>query len=100
MSPKKPEKSEKIEIKDKHDRAVLVAALHTAIESYETNEKTFRQAVEDMKNGRDVPMFMRGDAGVRAATNLADNAYMQADKARKVLDKLTDEDETSEAEAS
>ena len=84
-----------------NERRVILNALEIAHNALEANEKTFRQAVEELQNGRDVPMFARGDAGVKAARKLADAAFTQAEATKAVLDKWQAEDEGSdEAEAS
>lgn len=95
MSPKPKEK--KVTIRDgvpleAADVEVIIGSLRTAIESYDTNEKTFRQVAEDIRNGKDAPMFTRGAAGVDAALGLAENAFKQAEAARDVLERLTEEE--------
>lgn len=92
MSPKKATTS------DENDRRVITTALQTAINAYDANEKTFRQVVEDLQNGKDVPMFVRGDAGIKAARRLADGAFTQAKEAKEVLARIEADD--AEAEAS
>jgi ABC-type transporter Mla subunit MlaD len=79
------------------ERRVITSSLETAINAYEANEKTFRQVVEDLQNGKAVPMFAAGDPGIKAARRLADSAFTQAKDAREVLDRWTDD---AEAEAS
>lgn len=75
------------------DTEVLITALNTAIEAYEANEKTFRQAADDIRNGKDVPMFVRGEAGVNVALGLAEEAFKKAEDARDVRDRLAPEDD-------
>jgi hypothetical protein len=70
------------------DQRVIIAALRKAINAYETDEKTFRAVVEDLQNGKTMPMFASGDAGIKSARRLADNAYTQAKDAKEVLARL------------
>lgn len=81
------------------ERRVITTALETAINAYEANEKTFRQVVEDLQNGKSVPMFASGDAGVKAARKLADSAFTQAKDAREILERWTEEPDSEEASA-
>jgi hypothetical protein len=81
---------------DASDKRVIVAALRTAIEAYETNEKTFRQVQEELANGREVPMFVRGEAGAKAARKLADAAYLQAEEAKALLATMEGDDEAGD----
>jgi hypothetical protein len=72
---------------------ILIGALRVAASAYENDEKTFRQASIDIGDGKAVPMFASGDAGVRAAKRLADQFYRQGQDAMKVLAKLEGDDE-------
>jgi replicative superfamily II helicase len=95
MAPKK-QNAEVQQVLSQDDRRVISAALRTAINAYGENEKTFRSVVEDLQNGKSVPMFVSGDAGIKAARKLADSAFGQAKDAREVLERMT---ETEEDEA-
>ena len=68
-----------------------MAALRLAIETHENSEKAFRQVVEDRQNGRDVPAFLTGEAGLKIAKRSADEAYQLAEDARRVLASLEGE---------
>jgi hypothetical protein len=70
---------------------IIINALRTAAERYDADEQTFRQVAEDLRNGKSVPMFTTGDAGVVAAKRLADQFFRQAEETRAVLLKLEEE---------
>jgi len=87
--PMSAKKTEKIETElTQHDMHTIICALRTAAERYDADSQTFRQVQEDIRNGKAVPMFVQGNAGIEAAKRLADQFYRQAQDTRAVLNKL------------
>lgn len=77
----------------KQEMHVVICALRVAADAYDADEKTFRQAVVDIGDGKNIPMFASGVDGCRAAKRLADQFFRNAQDVRKVLAKLEDSDE-------